>query len=352
MAKKMVRHRGSVATVQQRSGSIYFPPGAAKPPALVVNAGPNVKLEPWKPIRSAESAEKSVGGLGAGTWISPTGALRGSICPAVDGGIAFCIAPTFSAPAPQTGPVSPKIRSSCVRTQRLVLAYRDKESLIEEVKDLRKALREQADYFKVHKLLLLVVLASDQSGTLRAMDQTIEDSFRRPEKHEIKVERDIFAEEIGRLQRLIEHLKLLRDYVVNENKKLARVRDKVIRLEIANQHLEGCISVVQETLKKAHSKIETCKIKTKEYQTQAGIDGDKCKGLQSQADSLEAELSKERFEKLASEKRVNYLKRKLWKAEHDLAELDPKQGKVDGSCQVNYPSPRGSPSPSTPKSVK
>lgn len=60
---------------------------------------------------------------------------------------------------------------------------------------------------------------------------------------EVEVERDVFAGEIGRLQKVVRRLRALHASTCSENKELGRMREKLFRLECANQRLGHCISV-------------------------------------------------------------------------------------------------------------
>lgn len=60
---------------------------------------------------------------------------------------------------------------------------------------------------------------------------------------EIEVERDVFAQEVRRLQKLIAKLKSIHHKVAAENKELTRLKEKMARLDVTNQRLESCISV-------------------------------------------------------------------------------------------------------------
>lgn len=60
---------------------------------------------------------------------------------------------------------------------------------------------------------------------------------------ECEVERDVYAAEICRLQKVVKRLKALQLKISNENREFTRLKDKASRLKLANQRLESCILV-------------------------------------------------------------------------------------------------------------
>jgi cell shape-determining protein MreC len=62
-------------------------------------------------------------------------------------------------------------------------------------------------------------------------------------KHEIEVERDLFASEVGRLQNGLERLKNTQNHICDEKKELKCLLEKVIELEKANKQLKDFVFV-------------------------------------------------------------------------------------------------------------
>lgn len=102
--------------------------------------GNAIKLEPWDTnSQRDEGGFPQVSGASAGSWgrigspdstTRPTTGLCGLECDE----------------PPPPGNVSPNLR------RRFVLANRDKESLLEEIIDLKRALSDQAYHLKLHKV--------------------------------------------------------------------------------------------------------------------------------------------------------------------------------------------------------
>ncbi|KAL3684362.1 hypothetical protein R1sor_002384 [Riccia sorocarpa] len=250
---------------------------------------------------------------------------------------------------------SPRARSPNLH-KRMVLANRDKESLLEEIIDLKKALSDQAYHLRLHKVhasavqienrklekdiedlevsgsyeaprtggptrLRLKVRLGDLQATCDLQHDellTLRRDIRVTRTREVEVERDVYAGEIGRLQKAVRRLKAMSARVVAENRELQRLRDKAARLDIANQRLETCITVVHKTLERANKEVTNYRTKASESQVEAKKYNAKIKDLQEHAAVLEGLLEKERIEKRRIGQKIKAVgdKKREWDKEY------------------------------------
>lgn len=60
-------------------------------------------------------------------------------------------------PGSPPSPTSPRVRIVPSVSKKLVLAYRDKESLLEEILDLKRAVQDQQDHIRHHKIQASII---------------------------------------------------------------------------------------------------------------------------------------------------------------------------------------------------
>lgn len=73
--------------------------------------------------------------------------------------------------------------------------------------------------------------------------QRLRCDIRATRTREVEVERDVFANEVKRLQKAIKRLQTIQNRISCENRDLGRFKTKCQKLEIVNQRLESCITV-------------------------------------------------------------------------------------------------------------
>ncbi|CAM6082948.1 unnamed protein product [Calypogeia fissa] len=193
--------------------------------------------------------------------------------------------PRSWSPCPSERPLSPQTRQSPRITRRLVMASRDKESLMEEIIHLKKELAHQASVIRhknaqnsrfgiqnrklemdVEDLETSLQLEGPRTGSphrlrsklqgLQTMVDELQDKcdsqqqeimrlrrdLRVTRAREIEVERDVFAIEIKRLQKVVKRMQYLQNKINCENRDLGRLKNKFQQLEIANIRLESCMT--------------------------------------------------------------------------------------------------------------
>ncbi|CAM6091680.1 unnamed protein product [Calypogeia fissa] len=314
--------------------------------------GNALKLEPWDTNSQKEEGFPQVSGASAGSWgrsgspVDSTGQTRPTT--------GLCGLECDDPPSPRN--VSPNLR------QRFVLANRDKESLLEEIIDLKRALSDQAYHLKLHKVHYSAVQLENRklekdvedlevSGNLEAprtggpsrlraklqglrtrlgdLQATcdlqhdelclLRRDIRVAHTRECEVERDVYAAEICRLQKVVKRLKALQLKISNENRELRRLKDKAARLKLANQRLESCIIIAHKTLEKANKEVVAFRAKALESSNEAKKTAKKLKDLETHAVKLEALLETERISKRAIEQKIKELaqKKKEWDRKWD-----------------------------------
>ncbi|KAL2652530.1 hypothetical protein R1flu_020658 [Riccia fluitans] len=235
--------------------SIRFHPSAS------FMLGFNLKLEPWG--KDDQSTEESLPQVPGASNDKPPGGWQGAGSP-VSGGQDHEEIP------------SPRARSPNLH-KRMILANRDK--------DLKTGLK-----VRLGDLQATCDLQHDELCALRR-------DIRVTRTREVEVERDIYAGEIGRLQKVVRRLKVMSARITAENRELQRLKDKAARLDIANQRLETCIAVVHKTLERANKEVTGYRAKANESQVEAKKYNKRIKELQEHAAVLEGLLEKERIEK-------------------------------------------------------
>ncbi|BBN01044.1 hypothetical protein MPTK1_2g04130 [Marchantia polymorpha subsp. ruderalis] len=234
--------------------------------------GPSVIKKPTPRARS--SGTVGIGGLGGGAGAG--GEVRGT---------------NKHIPSPWTPPAdlhpnpyfhqSPRIKVA----SRLTMASRDKESLLDEIIQLKKELIQQGEKLrmknarssavehrnrklemdvcalettlnvdaprtgsphrlraKLQSLQLTVEQLQDTCDAQREELQRLRCDIRATRTREVEVERDVFANEVKRLQKAIKRLQTIQNRISCENRDLGRFKTKCQKLEIVNQRLESCIT--------------------------------------------------------------------------------------------------------------
>ncbi|EFJ21862.1 hypothetical protein SELMODRAFT_417148 [Selaginella moellendorffii] len=198
--------------------------------------------------------------LGGGTWIPPTppplpGCNENGVVEITEGLIG-----------------SKSRGQSPASFQNLLFASRDKESLLEEIIQLKRMLIDQAFYLKRDKVHASAVQIENKKlendikdmemqgnmGTKSRMKSQFEElqnicdsqheeitllrrDVRISHQREIEMEKDVFVEEIAKLQKDVKKLKLVHSQLCCENKDLCCMRDKAGDMEVLNYHLENCM---------------------------------------------------------------------------------------------------------------
>ncbi|XP_024525665.1 uncharacterized protein LOC9659618 [Selaginella moellendorffii] len=124
-------------------------------------------------------------------------------------------------------------------------------------------------------------------------------------QREIEMEKDVFVEEIAKLQKDVKKLKLVHSQLCCETKDLCCMRDKAGDMEVLNYHLENCMEVVLKALDKANREIVAHRQKLTESSLLAKRSSKRCKDLEDQITLAKDCLEKEKLEKKnLEEKRV------------------------------------------------
>ncbi|XP_073387001.1 uncharacterized protein [Physcomitrium patens] len=219
-----------------------------------------------------------------GTWIA-SGRKGGPVGrgPIFTLDLAPCDDAAAAAPSP-TSPTPPKVKIVPSVSKKLVLAYRDKESLSEEIIDLKRAVQDQQKHIRHHKIQASIVEMENRKmqrdiedmekpncqsrsakpqGTVRLrakiqdLKQKIEGLQSKAEAQsdeinrlrtdarvthtkEVEFERDVFAGEIARLTSLVNRLKQLCNHAASlENRDdTDAMKEKAKKLEDQNRKLE------------------------------------------------------------------------------------------------------------------
>ncbi|KAL2642638.1 hypothetical protein R1flu_010225 [Riccia fluitans] len=168
---------------------------------------------------------------------------------------------------------------------RLSMAARDKESLLAEIIQLKKTMIQQGELLKTknarnsaieHRNRMLemdvfyleTALNADGPRTgsphrLRAKLQSLQTAveqlqdtcdaqreeliqlrrdLRVTRMREVEVERDVFSDEVKRLQKVVKRLQTMHKKIRCENRDLGRFKTKCQKLEMVNQRLESCMT--------------------------------------------------------------------------------------------------------------
>ncbi|XP_024522273.1 uncharacterized protein LOC9643366 [Selaginella moellendorffii] len=171
------------------------------------------------------------------------------------------------------------------------------------------------------------------------------------------MERDVFVEEIAKLQKDVKRLKSLNSQLCCENKELCRIRDRAGDLELVNHHLENCMDVsaslflaqkeplavfqvVSRALESANRDVVTYRQRVTETSLNARRNAKRCKDLQDQIALMKDCLHKERHDRKNLEATRVCLEAELIKVEQKI--------RANGGS-VSSP---GSPKSSSPRSAR
>nr|XP_024385024.1 uncharacterized protein LOC112286889 isoform X2 [Physcomitrium patens] len=253
----------------------------ARPMQSPLTSDLSLRLSTWD-SELTEACPQLAGECG-GTWIA-SGATGG---PVGRGPIfALDLAPCDDVGSPPS-PTSPKVRIVPSVSKKLVLAYRNKESLVEEIIDLKRAVQDQQMHIQHHKIQASIIemenrkmirdiedmekpnchsKATKPQGTVKLRARIQVSTFNctmRMNPQEIEFERDVFAGEITRLTSLVKRLKQLvnyaatledRDQIGPMTFRVKELEDESIKLEEDNAKLEKEMAKTAHTLKWARIK--------------------------------------------------------------------------------------------------
>ncbi|XP_024529379.1 uncharacterized protein LOC9658620 [Selaginella moellendorffii] len=163
---------------------------------------------------------------------------------------------------------------------------------------------------------------------------------------EVEVERDVFAGEVGNLQKLVRRLNATHNRISCQNKELGRLKEKANILETTQHRLQSSMQAAQDTLERASYELKGFRNKARETTLEASRNMKRCKELQQHAGFLEQLLEKERVDK-------EYFEKKVFQLAQELRRVDTQLQNAKGYSRVNAfkGMPKKKP-PEPPPSVK
>ncbi|CAK9271766.1 unnamed protein product [Sphagnum jensenii] len=281
----------------------------------------SLRLQTWD-THVADPCPQLAGECG-GTWVAP-GQHPGpmSRLPVFALDLAPCDDPG-SPPSPN----SPKVRVIPTVSKKLVLASRDKQSLLEEITDLKLAVADQQVHIRHHKIQAAIIELENRKmlkdiedmekpnaqcrstqpqgtihlrqrihglktkiGGLQARSEAqsaeihrLRTDSRITHTREIEFERDVFLGEIGRLTLLVKRLKALCAHTATlENRDdIGPMTEKAKQLEEENMKLEIEKESVEKELERTEHNLKVNRARANEHIMEAKSFEKKCKDMET-----------------------------------------------------------------------
>ncbi|KAI5068344.1 hypothetical protein GOP47_0016689 [Adiantum capillus-veneris] len=383
----------ALCTRDRASPTLFLPRGRSSSPTVLSNLNLNnpnlnnpshrrVKPDPWA-LNLNATCDLNNADLGAShlsTSCNHTGAFN-NVAPSGPTAVASCTRPS----TPCDSSISPK-RFGSPSLRSKVLANRDKESLMDEIIDLKKVLLDQSATLQRQK-----VLSSNLELENRKLEKELEEfayqgnntkgvsrpglvshdtrlrskiqglksrvsqleatcevqqeelvllrgDIRVTRTRELEAERDVFAEEIERLQNFARKLKVVQNRLFCENKQLWRYKDRTTQLEAATQRLENSSNDLQKSLEKANKEIHESSRRGNESLIRAKRAERQCLDLQEQLAILSKMVEKEKSEKLKLQQMIHVLQEEVQNVEASLsskAKLQTSSNSDQNQCEEN-----------------
>ncbi|GBG83276.1 hypothetical protein CBR_g36891 [Chara braunii] len=217
------------------------------------------------------------------------------------------------------------------QVKRILLANRDKESMLEEIMDLKRTVADLGEQLKMARVRAVTVEMENRklekdltevemqgladgprtggAALLRSKLMTLKErladlqaaydtqneelnSLRRDVRvtyvRELEIERSIYAEEVIRLQRLVRRMEIHSQRGTSDSKEATKLRERASRLENANHHLEQYILALNRAVETANRELIAHREKTTQLLTEAQQSQDIQKDLQDRKLHLEA----------------------------------------------------------------
>ncbi|KAH7365737.1 hypothetical protein KP509_18G043700 [Ceratopteris richardii] len=387
---KQLEQQRALCSRNRASPTLFFPKGRSPSPTVLssINVNnPNLVNRQYRRTRSdllvpspSSQCELQNGDLGFALSSNNVGVLNS----VASNGIAN-LSGSYSRPStPCESSISPKrLGSPFLRSK--ILANRDKESLMDEIIDLKKALLDQSAVLKRQR-----VISSNLEQENRKLEKELEDlacqgnnttcaskqgntpydsrirsrvqglksrvsqleatceiqqeelqllrrDVRVTRTRELEAERDVFVDEVERLQQHVDKLKVAQNRLLCENKHLWRYKDRTTQLEAANLRLEKSSNELQKSLEKINKEVHESSRRGNENMIRAKRAEKQCQDLEEQSSVLKKLVEKEKSEKLKLQQMIHALQDQIQNLEASISSKSKLQSSTSSDQNQHEP---------------